>query len=189
LATESRIGVRHLRSCYFRLMVSKLRKLRCDGNSLAPIIGLGRFNQFAEFRFHAHHTEATVKKYKNVFYSMTKNRGGRPAYKPTDKDRSMVKTMAGYGIPQPDISRVLKIDIKTLRKHFREELDTGHITATTAMAQNLYKKAMGDGPAAVTASIFWLKARAGWNEKAPVDDSDKGLTIRVVGGLPEPSRD
>lgn len=120
---------------------------------------------------------------------MTKNPGGRPGYKPTDKDRSMVKTMCGYGIPQADIATVLKIDLKTLRKHFREELDTGIITANTAMAQNLYKKAMGDGPSAVTATIFWLKARAGWRDHSPIEESDKGLTIRVIGGLPESDRD
>ena len=110
---------------------------------------------------------------------------GRPPYKPTDKDRSMVKAMSGYGIPQPDISRVLKIDLKTLRKYFRDELDTGAATTNTAMVQNLYKKAMGDGPAAVAATIFWLKVRAGWREKVEQEDPDKGITIRVIGGLPD----
>jgi hypothetical protein len=28
----------------------------------------------------------------------------------------------------------------------------------------LYKKAMGDGPQSVTATIFWLKTRARWKE-------------------------
>ena len=116
---------------------------------------------------------------------MNKNLGGRPPYKPTEKDRSMVETMAGYGIPQADIATVLKIDLKTLRKHFREELDTGTITANTAMVQNLWRKAMGDGPSAVTATIFWLKVRAGWSEKVPVEDTEKGLTIKVIGGLPD----
>jgi len=116
---------------------------------------------------------------------MTKNPGGRPPYSPAEKDRSMVKTMCGFGIPQADIATVLKIDEKTLRKHFREELDTGTITANTAMAQNLYKKAMGDGPAAVTATIFWLKCRAGWRDVSPMEDPEKGLTIKVIGGLPD----
>jgi hypothetical protein len=38
--------------------------------------------------------------------------------------------MAGYGVPELAIARVLTIDPKTLRKHYREELDTGQIKAT-----------------------------------------------------------
>jgi hypothetical protein len=100
---------------------------------------------------------------------MTKNLGGRPTYQPSDKDRSMVKTMVGYGVPYPEIANVLKIDLKTMRKYFRDEMDTGATTANAAMVQNLWKKAMGDGPASVTATIFWLKVRAGWSEKFPTD--------------------
>ena len=37
--------------------------------------------------------------------------------------------MAGYGIQQDEIAIVLAIDPKTLRRHFREELDTGMIKA------------------------------------------------------------
>jgi hypothetical protein len=59
---------------------------------------------------------------------------------------------------------VVNIDPKTSRQHYREELDTGSIKANSRMAENLYKKAMGDGPQAVTATIFWLKTRAQWKE-------------------------
>jgi hypothetical protein len=72
--------------------------------------------------------------------------------------------MAAYGIPEADIATVIGIDPKTLRRHYRRELDTGHIKANSRMAENLYKKAMGDGPQAVTATIFWLKTRARWKE-------------------------
>jgi hypothetical protein len=72
--------------------------------------------------------------------------------------------MAAYGIPEADIARVMEIDPKTLRRHYRAELDTGHVKANSRMAENLYKKAMGDGPQAVTATIFWLKTRARWKE-------------------------
>lgn len=93
--------------------------------------------------------------------------------------------MVGYGIPYPEIANVLKIDLKTMRKYFREEMDTGATTANKAMVENLWKKAMGDGPSAVTATIFWLKVRAGWSERVPVEDTEKGLTIKVIGGLPD----
>ena len=72
--------------------------------------------------------------------------------------------MAAYGVPEKDIARVVGIDAKTLRKHYREELDTGHVKANTRVAEALYRKATGDGPQSVTAAIFWLKTRAGWKE-------------------------
>ena len=33
--------------------------------------------------------------------------------------------MAAYGIPEIDISRVLSLDPKTPRKHYRDEIDMG----------------------------------------------------------------
>lgn len=72
--------------------------------------------------------------------------------------------MAAYGIPQPDIAAVVGCDDKTLRKHFRQELDTAATQANARVAGALFKKATGDGPSSVTAAIFWLKARAGWQE-------------------------
>ena len=88
----------------------------------------------------------------------------RPEYKPTDKDRATVQTMAAYGIPQADIAAVVDCDLKTLRKHFRQELDTAATQANARVAAALFKKATSDGPSSVAAAIFWLKARAGWQE-------------------------
>lgn len=85
----------------------------------------------------------------------------------SDEHRKMVEAMAAYGIPEDDIARVLKIDPKTLRKHYPDELDTGHTVANFKVAQNLYKIATGAGREAVTAAIFWMKTRAGWSEYAP----------------------
>jgi len=72
--------------------------------------------------------------------------------------------MAAYGVPEADIARVLAIDPKTLRKHYRDELDTGHIKATAKVAEFLFRKATTDGPQCVTAAIFWMKTRGGWRE-------------------------
>ena len=91
---------------------------------------------------------------------------GRPAHKPDPVTRRQVEAMAAYGIPETDIATVVEIDPKTLRRHYRKELDTGHIKANTKVAENLYRKATGDGREAVTAAIFWLKTRAGWRETA-----------------------
>jgi hypothetical protein len=72
--------------------------------------------------------------------------------------------MAGYGVPEDAIARVLAIDPKTLRKHYRDELDTGQIKATAKVAESLFRKATNDGNQSVTAAIFWLKTRGGWRE-------------------------
>ena len=86
----------------------------------------------------------------------------KPPHKPTDKDRQNVETMSAVGIPQDDIAAFLEIDPKTLRKHYRQELDTAAVKANSAIGGALYKKAMaGD----TTAMIWWTKTRMGWSEK------------------------
>jgi hypothetical protein len=75
--------------------------------------------------------------------------------------------MSGLGIPEEQIATVIGISAMTLRKHYRAELDKGQVDANVRIAQSLFDKAMGNGPGAVAACIFWLKARAGWSERAP----------------------
>ena len=59
---------------------------------------------------------------------------------PTDEERTMVEKMASVGITQTEISKVVGdgIDDKTLRKHFRKELDTAKIKANAAVGLTLY---------------------------------------------------
>jgi hypothetical protein len=72
--------------------------------------------------------------------------------------------MAGYDVPEAHIAGVVGVSPKTLRKHYRGELDHGHVKANAKVAENLFRKATGDGREAVIAAIFWLKTRAGWRE-------------------------
>jgi hypothetical protein len=88
----------------------------------------------------------------------------RPVHTPDPALRRQVEALAGYGIPELGIAKVIGIDPKTLRKHYRSELDLGHLKANSAVAQSLFKKATGDGPQSVTAAIFWAKTRMGWKE-------------------------
>ena len=88
----------------------------------------------------------------------------RPAHKPDPSVRRQVEAMAGYGVPEADIAGVVGVSPKTLRKHYRGELDHGHVKANAKVAENLYRKATGEGREAVIAAIFWLKTRAGWKE-------------------------
>ena len=89
---------------------------------------------------------------------------GRRAHKPDTFHRRQVEAMAAYGVPEADIAGVIGIDPKTLRKHYRRELDHGHVKANAKVAENLYRRATGEGRDGVIAAIFWLKTRAGWRE-------------------------
>ena len=46
-------------------------------------------------------------------------------YEPTAEQRALVESASAIGITQAEIAIQLKIDEKTLRKHFREELSSG----------------------------------------------------------------
>ena len=82
----------------------------------------------------------------------------------------MVHAMAGYGVPQDDIALVIGITSRTMRKYFRHELDVAMIEANARVAQCLFKQATMPGN--IAATIFWLKARAGWREKHPEPPSE-----------------
>ncbi len=107
---------------------------------------------------------------------------GRPPFEPKDEQRRTVRAMSGYGVPHEDIATVLGIDDKTLRKHFRRELDTAHVEATAKVAQSLFQMATSGNTAA---AIFWMKARAGWSERvrAELVGADGG-PIQVITGVP-----
>jgi hypothetical protein len=66
-------------------------------------------------------------------------------------------------VPREGIAVMLEIDPKTLRRHYRQELDRGSVEATAKVAQSLFQMATVDKN--VAAAIFWMKARAGWREK------------------------
>ena len=83
-------------------------------------------------------------------------------HEPTAETRSNVKALASVGTTQEHIAIYLDIDVKTLRKHYRRELDTSLTIANSNVAKSLYKNA-NDGN--VTAQIFWLKTKGGWSER------------------------
>jgi hypothetical protein len=106
----------------------------------------------------------------------------RRAHKPDPAQRRQVEALAGYGVPEDDIASVIEVDAKTLRKHYRRELGQGHIKASAKVAENLYRKATGDGSQSVTAAIFWLKTRAGWKETVVQENVGISYVVR----MPEP---
>jgi hypothetical protein len=86
----------------------------------------------------------------------------KPPHEPTDATRQTVQLHATVGTDQPTIARVLGIDPKTLRKHYRDELDISRAKANATIGGALFNKAKNGDTAAM---IFWMKTQAGWREK------------------------
>ena len=97
-------------------------------------------------------------------------------FEPTEAQRRLVRAMAGFGVPQEGIATLLEIDPKTLRRHFRAELDRGAVEATAKVAQSLFQ--MATQGRNVAAAIFWMKARAGWRERHEVAVSTAAMSPR-----------
>jgi hypothetical protein len=118
----------------------------------------------------------------------------RPSHQPDAFHRRQVEALAGYGVPEADIAGMVGIDAKTLRKHYGHELAFGHTKANAKVAENLFRKATGDGRESVIAAIFWLKARGRWketslNEHSGLDGKpiEQAHQIRIVFRAPNPA--
>lgn len=82
-------------------------------------------------------------------------------HQPTKAQRDTVTMHAMIGTSQEDIARVIGIDPKTLRLHYREELDLAAAKANATIGGALFNKDKGGDTAAM---IFWMKTRARWAE-------------------------
>jgi len=76
-----------------------------------------------------------------------------------------IETMAGMGLTMAQIAAVEgnRPNVRQIEKHYAWHYQKGIHSANLAVAQSLFKKATGDGPAAVAAAIFWMKSRARWS--------------------------
>ena len=80
---------------------------------------------------------------------------------PTDESKRMVESTSGLGLPHEQIAILVGIDDKTLRKHYRTELDMGKAKANGQIAKTLFSKATGGD---TTALIWWTKTQLKWAE-------------------------
>ena len=111
-----------------------------------------------------------------------------PPFEPTAEQRRMARAMSGLGLPQDQIALLLEVDPKTLRKHFRDDLDRGMAEANVKVGQSLFNMATSGNN--VAATIFWMKARAGWREKHDIHHTGpEGKPLIIVTGVPRHDRD
>jgi len=103
--------------------------------------------------------------------------------------RERVRHLAGVGVRQDDIARIIGCAPKTLRKRLRDDLDRGVAEANATIAGYLFAAAKAGN---IAATIFWLKTRAHWRERnatdGPVPGADGQSNCEVL-LLPDNSRD
>lgn len=102
----------------------------------------------------------------------------RPEFKATDKSRRQVKAMVALGLRQVEIATLLDITPKTLRKHFRAELDRGGIEANAKVMESLFR--MATSGKNTPATIFWVKTRFGLRERTGSEGVEREAPPLVV---------
>jgi len=114
----------------------------------------------------------------------------RTAFVVNDALREKARYLAGLGVRQDDIAKIIGCAPKTLRKRLRDELDRGVAEANATISGYLFAAAKTGN---ITAIIFWLKTRAHWSEwtapDEPVPGTDAEPNSEVVLVLPDNSRD
>jgi hypothetical protein len=113
----------------------------------------------------------------------------RTAFVVTDAMRERVRYLAGVGVPQDDIAKIIGCAPKTLRKRFRDDLDRGVAEANATMCGYLFASAKAGNIAAI---IFWVKTRA-WRERMtpdrPIPGVDPASNSQMILILPDNNRD
>ncbi len=112
---------------------------------------------------------------------------------PTDITRAEVSALVSFGNTQEQIAGYIEIDIKTLQKYYRKELDNATMLANAQVAKRLYNKAVQQDD--LSAQVFWLKTRARWRtsdreiqELADENDKVKAELYQLRAQLAEKNR-
>jgi hypothetical protein len=86
-------------------------------------------------------------------------------YVPTADQRTLVENASAIGITQAEIANQLKIDEKTLRKHFRDELSSGKFKIDMTAGKTLVELMKSrDERVRLDAAKYHTVRRMGWKE-------------------------
>lgn len=97
---------------------------------------------------------------------------------PTDEMREKVREFTSFGITEPEIAEHFKIDPKTLRKYYQDELDNAQRDANSKVARVLFEKCIVQKDSA--SIFFWLKTRARWRETDQKEDKKREEALLEV---------
>lgn len=106
---------------------------------------------------------------------MAEKRQTKPPHEPTRATRELVQLHTMVGTTQETIASIIGIDPKTLRKHYRDELDQSKAKANATIGGALFNKAKSGDTAAM---IFWMKTQAGWRETQQIDHTTNGESLQ-----------
>lgn len=96
--------------------------------------------------------------------------GDRRRFEPQAWQREMAQKLAGIGLPQQHIAKLLEIDLLTLRKYMQHELDLGIAQVQSLYLNKAFELIMGGN---VSMLQFYLSRKMGWVEpKTPQDAED-----------------
>ena len=104
-------------------------------------------------------------------------------HEPTDEYRDLVRTHGMVGTPQAVVADIIGITSKTLRKHYRKELDLSTAEAVAAVGGALFNKAVGGDTAAI---CFFLKTRGNFREKDRDEDKAAVEPMSISFNVSEP---
>ncbi len=113
----------------------------------------------------------------------TPKSGKSKPHEPSPTTRAEVGALTSFGNTQEQIADHLGIDVNTLVKYYRDELDNSVVRANAKVAAKLFRKATeGDD---LSAMIFWLKTRAKWREKDEEGATNKKIVEMLIDKLIE----
>lgn len=109
-----------------------------------------------------------------------KGKMSRQPFEPTPHQRQQVEELTGLMISQEVVARCLQIDLKTLRKYFRDELDNGKENTVKNLKLIIFNAAKSGS---LRATSYLLDRMGVWPtpDNAPAQQHE--LKINVVGGL------
>lgn len=111
--------------------------------------------------------------------------GGAPKHKPTDEDRGLVVGLVMCGATQEEIAAQLRLDLKTVRKHYKDEIYRGKQRLLAKVASNIGRMALTFDPKFQPAAFFIMKTQGKWQEAKP-EQAPTGPRVFVIeGGLPD----
>lgn len=96
---------------------------------------------------------------------------GNKPYVATDEQKITVEAMVAAGAEQWFIAEHLAIDVHTLRKHFRPQLDEGKNRVDWKVGGNIAQRAMAGDPDMMK---FYAARRAGWKTTTELTGANGG---------------
>ena len=113
---------------------------------------------------------------------MAKKSGpGRPEHAPTAESKAIVTALAALEHTHREIAQYLKIDLKTLRKHYKPELATQRIWLEGVAVLRLAQKVRGGDLEAIK---FYLRCKCGWKVTDKLEHDvppGSSITVKIEG--------